>query len=154
LAGDDWNRVNARWVSPFQNRVCSKAARFNIIYGAKRNVIADSDTITRGNGTYLASFQHSSFVRNTSAQRRVDQSTVILPTRPALQKGGLNMPNNPTSTGSEPARMGGDGLTAPDLKQDEQKKDSRDEKLTSTKNKLPNPFLRRIKDPDRIEETD
>jgi hypothetical protein len=47
--------------------------------------------------------------------------------------------------------MGGDGLTAPDLKQDEQKKDSRDEKLTSTKNKLPNPFLRRIKNP---EETD
>ena len=63
------------------------------------------------------------------------------------------MPNKPTSTGSEPARMGGDGLTGPDLKQDEQKKDSRDEKVTS-KNKLPNPFLRRIKDPDRIEETD
>jgi hypothetical protein len=43
------------------------------------------------------------------------------------------MPNKPTSTGSEPARMGGDELTGPDLKQDEQKKDTRDEKVTSKK---------------------
>jgi hypothetical protein len=34
----------------FQSLAASK-----IIYGAKRNVIADSDTFTRGQGTYLAS---------------------------------------------------------------------------------------------------
>jgi hypothetical protein len=139
--------VNARRVSPFlKTGFVPKAGRFKIIYGAKRNVIADSDTFTRGNGTNLVSFQRSSFVRNTSAQRRVDHSIVILPTRPALQKGGLNMPNKPTSTGSEPARMGGDGLTGADLKQDEQKKDSRDEKVTS-KNKLPTRFCGELKIP-------
>jgi hypothetical protein len=65
------------------------------------------------------------------------------------------MPNKPTSTGSEPARMGGDGLTAPDLKdgltapdlkQDEQKKDSRDEKVTS-KNKYRTRFCGELKIP-------
>jgi hypothetical protein len=62
------------------------------------------------------------------------------------------MPNKPTSTGSKPATMGGDGLTGPDLKQDERKKVTVDKKVTS-KNKLPE-RMRRIKDPDRIEESD
>jgi hypothetical protein len=48
--------------------------------------------------------------------------------------------------------MGGDGLTGPDLKQDERKRSPSMKKVTS-KNKLPE-RLRRIKDPDRIEESD
>jgi hypothetical protein len=47
LAGDDWNRVNARWVSPFlkQSLFQNPAAQKSFL-AAKRNVIADPDTFT------------------------------------------------------------------------------------------------------------